>query len=129
MDVISPIRKRFELRVFGGIDLRGPETIDLRPVLHQPKRQALLAYLALASPREFHRRDTLVALFWPEFDEAHARNALSQAIHVLRRYLGPGVVVNRGPEEVGLERDRLWCDAVAFDQALASGRRAEALEL
>jgi serine/threonine-protein kinase len=128
-DAIFPDSNAIELRVFGGVDVRGPEGSDLRPDLHQPKRQALLVYLALASPRGFHRRDTLTALFWPEFDELHARNALSQAIHVLRRTLGAGVVVNRGPEEVGLDGGRLWCDAIAFERALDGGRTADALEL
>jgi serine/threonine-protein kinase len=128
-DAIFPGPNALELRLFGGLDLRGPEASDLRPDLNQPKRQALLAYLALASPRGFHRRDTLTALFWPEFDEVHARNALSQAIHVLRRGLGAGVVINRGPEEVGLDWSRLWCDATAFERALDDGRPAQALEL
>jgi serine/threonine-protein kinase len=128
-DTIFPSPNAIELRVFGGVDLRGPEGSDVRPDLHQSKRQALLVYLALASPRGFQRRDSLTALFWPEFDEVHARNALSQAIHVLRRTLGTGVVVNRGPEEVGVDSNRLWCDAIAFEQALDSGHSAEALEL
>jgi hypothetical protein len=33
----------------------------------------------MATPRGFHRRDTLVGLFWPEHDQELARNALSQA--------------------------------------------------
>lgn len=36
----------------------------------QPKRVALLAYLALARPRGLHRRDTLLAMFWPELPES-----------------------------------------------------------
>ncbi|HET7692272.1 MAG TPA: BTAD domain-containing putative transcriptional regulator [Gemmatimonadota bacterium] len=128
-DTFLPNPNAIELRVFGGVDLRGPEGSDVRPDLHQSKRQALLVYLALASPRGFQRRDSLTALFWPELDEVHARNALSQAIHVLRRTLGAGVVVNRGPEEVGLDGNRLWCDAVAFERALDGDHPAEALEL
>jgi serine/threonine-protein kinase len=128
-EAIFPSPKAIELRVFGGVDLQGPAGSDLRPELHQSKRLALLVYLALASPQGFQRRDTLTALFWPEFDELHARNALSQAIHVLRRCLGADVVVNRGPDEVGLDPDRLWCDALAFERALDSGRHAQALEL
>lgn len=37
---------------------------------------ALLAYLSSTGPHDFHRRDALLALFWPEFDEERARNAL-----------------------------------------------------
>src|SRR3989449_9546471 len=35
-------------------------------------------------------------------------------------------VVTRGAEEVGLDFDRLWCDVVAFDGAVAAGRYGEA---
>src|SRR5262245_12921902 len=40
----------------------------------QPKRLALLAYLAIARPRGAHRRDALVAIFWPELDQHGARS-------------------------------------------------------
>src|SRR5919199_686078 len=105
------------LTALGALDLRGPDGQELRSVLAQPKRLALLAYLALAAPRGFHRRDTLLALFWPEQDEEHARNALNQAAHFLRRALGADVLINRNDGEVGLDRQRFWCDATAFDDA------------
>ena len=69
-----------QLRVLGGTDLRSSDGQELRAVLAQPKRPALLVYLALASPRGPHRRDCLIALFWPKQDTDHARNALSQAM-------------------------------------------------
>jgi DNA-binding SARP family transcriptional activator/TolB-like protein len=99
------------------------------PVPAQAKRLAVLVYLAAATPRGFHRRDTLLALFWPELDQDEARRALRQALHHLRNALGDGVVVNRGDELVGLAEGRLWCDAVAFECALEAGRAAEALSL
>src|SRR3954462_1783151 len=88
------------LRVLGGIDLDGPDGIEVRAILSQPKRLALLVHLALATPRGFHRRDRLLALFWPELDASRARNALSQALYVLRRSLGEGVLVSRGDQEI-----------------------------
>ena len=42
----------------------------------QPKRLALLAYLALAARDGYHQRDTLLALFWPRADREHARRCL-----------------------------------------------------
>jgi DNA-binding SARP family transcriptional activator len=51
------------LRTLGALDLRDADGQELRGVLAQPKRAALLAYLALATPRGYHRRDTLLALF------------------------------------------------------------------
>src|SRR5438034_2897543 len=44
-----------------------------------------------------------------------------------RDALGDDVVVTRGDEDVGLDFDRLWCDVVAFDDAVATGRLGEAL--
>src|SRR5205085_5937190 len=80
-------------------------------------------------PLGFHRRDALLALFWPELDEEHARDALSAALGFLRRALGTGVVVTRGAEEVGLDRARAWCDAAAFGEHIAAGRHDDALTL
>ncbi len=117
------------LRVLGTLDLRGPAGQEVRDVLAQPKRCALLCYLALAQPLGYHQRDTLLALFWPECDQAHARHALRQALHYLRRALGPGVFAARGDEEIGLVEGALWCDAVAFPQAVAELRLVDALEL
>src|SRR5688572_4781036 len=117
------------LQTLGALDLRDSDGLELRGVLAQPKRIALFAYLALATPRSFHRRDTLVALFWPEQDEEHARNALNQAIHFLRRSLGVDALVSRNGDELGLERTQVWCDAVAFEEALDAGRLTEAVDL
>ena len=39
-----------EFRLLGSVDLKGPEG-TLRSVLAQPKRVALLAYLAVAKPK------------------------------------------------------------------------------
>ena len=59
------------LRMLGTPDLRGDDASELRSVLTQPRLLGLFAYLALARPRGFHRRDSLVALFWPEIGRAH----------------------------------------------------------
>jgi len=87
----------------------------------QPKRVALLAYLALARPRGLHRRDTLLGMFWPELPEERARNALRQALHQLRATCGEGVVVTRGMHEVGIDPAHLHCDAHAVEAAAARG--------
>jgi len=90
----------------------------------QPKRVALLAWLALARPHGFHRRDTLLGMFWPELPEERARNALRQALHQLRSACGDGVVVTRGMHEVGVDPARLHCDAHDLDAAAARGDAA-----
>ena len=119
----------FEFRTLGTLNLIAPGGRELRSVLAQPKRIALLAYLAAATPRRFHQRDSLLALFWPESDLAHARAALRQALHGLRQALGDDALASRGDDRVGLAETRVWCDANAFDEALDSGRDAEALDL
>ncbi|MGD8322164.1 MAG: hypothetical protein PVJ02_17065, partial [Gemmatimonadota bacterium] len=73
------------LRAFGTLDARDDAGEPLEALLAQPKRAGLLAYLALSQPGDFQRRDTLLALFWPELDQAHGRAALSQALTFLRR--------------------------------------------
>lgn len=118
-----------ELRTLGLLDLRGPPGTDCDAVQRQPKRLALLAFLAAASPRRFHRRDVLLATFWPELDMAHARAALRRSLYFLRQALGDTVIESRGDEEVAVSAAALWCDAVAFDAALAAGHLEQALEL
>jgi DNA-binding SARP family transcriptional activator len=87
-----------QFHTLGRLDLRGPDGVELRSVLQQPKRLGLLAYLAVASPRRFHRRDTLLGLFWPELDQEHARAALRRALYFLRAEHGPDVVTGRGDD-------------------------------
>jgi len=76
-----------------------------------------------------HRRDSLVALFWPELDQEHARAALRQALHGLRHALGDGVLVTRGDEDIGLDAERIRCDVVEFERAAVAGQLADALDL
>src|SRR6266446_9929092 len=108
-----------ELRMLGRLSLTGADVREVRALLGQPRRLALLAYLAAASPPGFHRRDTVLALFWPELDQEHARAALRQALHVLRTTLGADVVVTRGDDDIGLDSALLWTDVAAFDRAAA----------
>ncbi len=110
-----------ELRALGGLSLRGAESA-------QPKRLAFLCYLTLAGTRGFHRRDSLVALFWPELDEAHARQSLRQALTAIRA-LDDRLVVTRSEEEVGVAPGALACDVMAFEQAVAQGELVTALEI
>jgi len=118
-----------EFRILGALNLLGADGHELKSVLAQPKRVALLAYLAAATPRRLHRRDSLVALFWPELDQEHARAALRQALHGLRHALGEGVFVSRGDEDIGLDQDQIRCDVVEFERAAEAGRLADALDL
>ncbi|HET7187582.1 MAG TPA: tetratricopeptide repeat protein [Gemmatimonadaceae bacterium] len=116
------------LQTLGTVDLRS-DGREMSTVIAQPKRLALLAYLAAARPRGFHSRDTLLALFWPESDGERARNSLRQALHHLRRSLGEAAIPGRGDREVAVDPTLVECDAALFDQAIEAGRWRDALEL
>lgn len=118
-----------ELRTLGAVELHNADGTELRSVLVQPKRTALLVYLAVAARRGFHRRDSLLGLFWPDQDAAHARGALRQALHGLRHALGEGVLVGRGDEEVALDPTRCRCDIWAFEEAIERGDLEAAVAL
>ncbi|MGH7696731.1 MAG: BTAD domain-containing putative transcriptional regulator [Gemmatimonadaceae bacterium] len=94
----------------------------------RPKHFALLLYLALQNGRA-SQRDTLLALFWPELDEAHARNALSKTLGRVRSALGDGVVRALGAQELSLSPGAVRVDVTAFRAALARNDWAHALEL
>ncbi|MGH7476163.1 MAG: AfsR/SARP family transcriptional regulator, partial [Longimicrobiales bacterium] len=115
--------------LFGSLELQDSTGAELRSVLSQPKRTALLAYLAAAEPRGWQRRDTLLALLWPEREEERARAALSKAVHHLRRALGEDALESRGNEELRLNPDLVWCDVAAFADALEAGEPERALAL
>ena len=106
-------------RMLGQAELRTNDGRSLASILAQPKRLALLAYLAAARPAGFQRRDTLLALFWPELDQERGRAALRQALYTLRKALGEGVIVTRGDGEVGLDPARMTCDVVLFRTRLS----------
>ena len=117
------------LQLFGTPDVIGPDGERSLSILAQPKRLALLAYLAIATPRGFHTRDALLGLLWPESDTQHARNSLRQSLHFLRRRLGPEALVNRGETDVAIGWPALRCDVVDFERALDEDDAARAVEL
>lgn len=118
-----------QLRTLGRIDVLGSDGTPHNAVVAQPKRLALLAFLALASARGFVRRDTLVAMFWPDLDDEHARGALSQALRFLRRELGDDAFTRRGEEEIALDLSRVTSDVGAFDRAHQDSDHRRAIEL
>ena len=117
------------LRTLGTLSLAGSDKQGLKALVSQPKRAVLLVYLAVARPKGLHRRDTLLALLWPDSDQGRARHALSQLVYQLRRTLGAEAIVSEGDEAMGVAQDRVWCDVHAFDAAVEERRWADALEL
>src|SRR5688500_15042579 len=117
------------LQTLGSLVLRAADGTALHAILRQPKRLALLAYLAIEKPGTFHRRDHLLGLFWPENDLKSGRAALSQAIHYLRQALGRDAIINRGDEEIGVDADHVSCDAALFEQHARTGEHEQALSI
>src|SRR5215212_7377790 len=124
-----PALSTVELRLLGRVSARVELGREAGALLAQPKRVAFLAYLAAATPRGFHRRDVLLALFWPEADQEHARSSLRKALHFLRQQLGPEAIASRGDEEIGLDLDRCWCDVAVFEESVETERWERAAEL
>lgn len=116
------------LRVLGNVELASTRS-GAAGLLTQSKRLALLAFLAAARPRGMHRRDRLVAMFWPEHGQDHARAALRKAVWAIRQALGDDAIRARGDEEVGCDPAVVRVDAAEFDAAIADDRLALALEL
>jgi DNA-binding SARP family transcriptional activator/tetratricopeptide (TPR) repeat protein len=117
-----------ELLTLGRVCLVTGDGADSPPPGAQPKRVALLAYLALETTSGPVRRDALLALFWPELGEDEARRALRQGLYHLRRLVGDDVIVAAG-DELSLREGALRCDAVVFDQLVGQGRFEEGLAI
>ena len=113
----------------GCLDVRLSNGLAATAVLKHPKRAALFAYLGVTRPNGFHRRDTLLGLFWPEHDTHHARMSLRQALSGLRRDLGSDVIVTRGSDDVRLNGDRCVFDEQEFVAAIAAGDLERAVVL
>lgn len=113
--------------MLGEIRLVASDGTELHGLLRQPKRLALLAYLAMPQPGTWHRRDTLLALFWPELDSARARTSLRNALYVLRLAVGDQVIRTRGDEELAIDAGAMVTDVGAVWCALREGRPEDAL--
>jgi DNA-binding SARP family transcriptional activator len=117
------------LRTLGTPEVKGANGSLLESVMGQPKRLAMLVYLAVAGPGRSLSRDQLIGLFWPEHDEGRARSSLRSALYALKKDLGPYVFVTPGSEGVGLNSEVVWCDVWTFDSAVTAGRLEEAVVL
>ena len=112
--------ERTRLSLLGPVDLRAPDGSRILSVLSQPRRVALLAYIAVEGHRGPVSRDRLLALFWSDRDDRRARKALRDALHFLRRSLDSHLLLTPG-DEVGLDWDYFSCDAEEFLEGLEAG--------
>jgi len=114
--------------LFGQLELGSAADASQTSIFAQPKRLAFLAYLAVSAGK-YHRRDTLLALFWPELNALAARRALRNTLYQLRLTLGDEVFLVRGDDEVAVNPALLWCDVAALKEAVAAERYEEAVSL
>jgi len=119
----------FQLQAFGEPVLINERGIHLEVFPRQTKRMALLVYLACDDQIRPHRRDAVVTMFWPEANQQRGRNALRQAIHVIRDSLGPEVLLGNGDQELKVNRKVLESDVARFSRAVAHGSYEAALSL
>lgn len=118
-----------QLYVLGPAEIRNSKGELEHSFLAGPKRLALLSYLLLSRPRGFHRRDSLLPLFWPYQDQKSARNSLSNMLYHIRKTLGREAIENRGSEEITINTETFWSDALAFEQAIEEKKLEDALKL
>jgi len=134
-DTIDPVRApaccpgawpTFTLRLLGGFAL---EDTKGKGAVHLPQRraEALLALLAVAGDLSCSR-DRIVALLWPEADEAHARHNLRDTLHAIRLGLGHDAVLGSG-DALRLDASVVSCDVQQFAAALAASHLAEAVAM
>src|SRR5688572_3337237 len=125
---MMPPRATYALRTLGSAHIVDAAGRPHDAILSQPRRFALLVYLAV-SQREYESRRSLAALFWPNASDTHARGALKQAVFAIRRTFGPGVIISRGAQELTLDRGVLQCDVREFSDAFREGRFHDAVAL
>jgi DNA-binding SARP family transcriptional activator/TolB-like protein/tetratricopeptide (TPR) repeat protein len=117
-----------ELSLLGPHVLRGPDGREITSLPAQPKRFALLAYLALGGTG-YRRRDSLAAIFWPDLDQFAARRALRNTLYHLREALGDGVIITRGDDAVSINDAMLTSDVVRLGKAIDAGAYEDAVAL
>lgn len=78
----------------------------------QRRRLAILAILAASRGRPVSR-DRILGLLWPDADTAQARKLLSEALYVIRREFGEGILITSG-DDIELSTSSVDCDLWQF---------------
>jgi predicted ATPase/DNA-binding SARP family transcriptional activator len=97
------------------------EQHGLPVALRRTKALALLAYLAVTG--QPHGRETVLALLWPEFDDASARNNLRRELSLLRSTLGDDLLATDRRQIAWGAPEQLWVDVEAFRAHLAAAQQ------
>ncbi|MEP6781274.1 MAG: BTAD domain-containing putative transcriptional regulator [Gemmatimonadaceae bacterium] len=115
-----------ELTLLGTQSIRA-DGRDVGALAAQPKRFALLAFLVVNEGDGYHRRDSLLAMFWPDMDQFASRRALRNTLYHLRETLGDGVIITQGDDAVAVDPTRITSDVNRFLSALLNGKVEDAL--
>ena len=97
-----------------------------RPLaLRRSKALALLGYLAMTGRSQ--DRDSLIGLFWPEFDAAAARNNLRRELSLLKSTQDGDDLLIEGRLVTMHPQSTLQFDVAAFENNLAVARQHDHL--
>jgi len=105
------------LTVLGGLGVTVDGVPHVGPAA-QRRRLLLLAVLAIGGRRGVSR-DRLLGVLWPDADVEQGRQALYQALHVIRRAFGADAIIG-GPMALQLGTDVVSSDLADFTDALAA---------
>lgn len=120
--------RALRLATLGSVELTGLEPSACLRLLTQPKRLALLVFLAARRAGEAVPRDRIMATFWPELPETRARANLRNAVYWLRDVLGDGVLITRGAA-IAVSPHSMICDASLLLSAGSAEQRAPDADL
>lgn len=115
----------YRLRVLGGFALEGAPG-EAAPSLPQRRAMAVLTVLAVCGEAGC-TRERLLALLWPESDEARSRHGLRDALYSVRQVLGADAVRASG-DLLRLDSAVVASDVHTFTQALRAEQRADAVK-
>lgn len=116
------------LHTLGTTYVSGEDGSPLPGAATHRRTLALLGLLA-ASGTGGLNRDKVIGWLWPDTDEARARHSLTQALYSVRRALDcDDLFVISGPT-IRINPDRLTSDIQDFEDCLARGDFASAVEL
>ena len=119
-------RLMLQIRTLGGMSIHGAGRAPAGAAT-QPRRLAVLAYVARAGDRGV-TREKLLALLWPDADEDAGRRALSQSLYALRRDLSADELF-LGVQDLRLNPEVATCDVLEFETAVAERNLEHAASL
>ncbi len=113
----------FRLRVLGGFALE--DSAGAVVPLAQRRAEAVLAVLAVCGDLGC-TRERLMALLWPDGDEARSRHSVRDTLHIIRQSLGKAAIVSRA-DGLYLDASVVGADVHAFTRAFTTGALPDAV--